>query len=311
MGTTLGISLSADHGTVSIRQQDGRFRDVGKVEGDVEYLGLIKRLSMQSSQHPSPPYGSMEDQWDDQPRQFLRKMRKAVGLPASSDVAVLSSMMQKLVDIAEPSSSTIISFPALPGLYQEDIADVATYLGIRVLEGNHHYPPHTITAVYAGHGMGLCESFTNEEKCTEEGLKLPVRQTLLVEYSEAALLLHVQSMREAYDLAWPDMDLATSFDLGNANPSEPDVFDKIRDLVTQLLSLRYGHFPQPPKGITVIMTGRPDRVSDSAFQRAITDGIEALGFEVDLLDNNPDYIAARGAAELAWRALSLSEQAEL
>jgi hypothetical protein len=49
-GTTLGISLSADHGVVSVREQDGTFRDVGKVKGDVVYLGLMKRLSLPTSE---------------------------------------------------------------------------------------------------------------------------------------------------------------------------------------------------------------------------------------------------------------------
>ncbi|KAF1957328.1 hypothetical protein CC80DRAFT_547240 [Byssothecium circinans] len=295
--STLGISLSADHGVVSAREQDGTFRDVGKVEGGVAYLDLMKRLSLQTSEHPShrpygsPPYGSPEDLWDDHPRQILRNIRKAVGLPASSDVAILSSVVRKLAKIAGPSSSTIISYPALPGLYQDDIADVATYLGIRVLPGNHRYAPHTITAAYAGHDMGLCESFLNEDKCTEEGLKLPVRYTLLIEVK--------------------NMDLATSFDLGNADPSEPDVFAKIRDLVTQILRTKYGDVPHPPEIIKVIMTGRPDRVSDAAFRRAINDGIKASGFEADILDDNPDYVSARGAAKLAWRALMLHEQVEL
>src|SRR5437870_1019831 len=120
----------------------------------------------------------MEEQWKDQPRQFWRKMRKAVGLPASPDVAVLSSMLKKLVELVEPSSSAIISYPALPGLYQEDIAEAANYLNLQMLEGNHRYPPHEIVAAYAGHSMGLCESFDDEERCTMQGLELPVRETL-------------------------------------------------------------------------------------------------------------------------------------
>jgi hypothetical protein len=59
------------------------------------------------------------------------------------------------------------------------------------------------------------------------------------------------------------------------------------------------------------LTGSTEKVSDAAFQRAIKDGIEVLGFEADILDNTSDYVSARSAAELAWRALMLHEQAEL
>jgi hypothetical protein len=154
----------------------------------------------------------MEDLWEDIPRQYMRDFRKIFGLPVSSNVAILSSMVRKLAEMAGPSSSTIISYPALPGLYQEDIADVATYLGLRMLSGNHVYAPHTIIAAYAGHGMGLCESYTDKIKCTEEGLELPVRRTLLVEISENALLLHTKIMREAYCDGSSGSDVASTLD---------------------------------------------------------------------------------------------------
>lgn len=260
----------------------------------------------------SPPYTDGDDQWNDQPRQFLRNIRKTVGLPASSDVAILASMVQKLVKLAGPSTSVIISYPAIPGLTQEDVADVETYLGLPVFEGNHWYQPHTVAAAYVGYGMGLCKSFNNRKKCTEEGLNLPVRQTLLVEYSETALLLHCQIMREAYDFGESVTYESSNLDLTETNPSDPDVLANIRDFVTEFArdQIRYPGI-HVPKACTVILTGPAKLVNEVAFQATIKDGIRILGLEVELLDKRPEYIASRGAAELAWRSFMLAQQAEL
>ncbi|KAF2734092.1 hypothetical protein EJ04DRAFT_577142 [Polyplosphaeria fusca] len=294
-GAALGISLAADHGTVSTRQRDGTFQDIGRVDGDASYIALVKRLSQVQTRHPSPPYDTMDDQWNDQPRQLWRKVRKSIGLPASSEVAALSSFLQKLVQLAGPCNSVIISYPALPGLYQEDIADSASYLNLLMPAGNHRYPPHEIVAAYAGHGMGLCKSFTNKDQCRKEGLELPVRPTLLAEGTETAVIFHVASMREAIDLASSDLDLSISSGLGS-----PDA-KFIPQHVAQLLRKRYDRLPERPKTITVILTG----TKWEGFQTAIKQGVEEAGFEAQILSANAEFVAARGAAELAWRARSL------
>jgi hypothetical protein len=146
-----------------------------------------------------PPYNNMEDMWDDQPRQWLRSARKLLYLPASSNVRVLSTMTSSLLALAThivPSSSVdsvMISFPALPGLYAEDISDTAHYLALPLRGGNHVYPPRSTVVAYAGCDMGLCTSYTDEEQCRKEGLDLSVRSVLLVEYTSVALLLHANT----------------------------------------------------------------------------------------------------------------------
>lgn len=59
--------------------------------------------------------------------------------------------------------SALISFPALSGLYQEDITDAANYVGLAKLgprlEASH---PDKDVAAYAGNGLGLCKDPHNE-----------------------------------------------------------------------------------------------------------------------------------------------------
>jgi hypothetical protein len=246
----------------------------------------------------------MEELWEDWPRQILRSTRKRIGLAASGDVAVISRMLRQVLDLqpADPRMSlranpVVISYPALYGLLQEDIADAAEYLGLSILSGNHVYQPRNIVAAYAGHGLGLCDTYGDRETCRREGIGLPVHEVLLVEHTEHALFLHVKGMREAYELASRDISIFADFSLGHMEV--PGLADKIGQAVRQFLQEKYRRVGLPVK-FTTIMTGSKIR---KEVTEAIEKAIKDLGCEVEMLNAEPEYIAARGAAELAWRSL--------
>jgi hypothetical protein len=201
----------------------------------------------------------MDELWEDWPRQLLRSARKRIGLAASSDVAVLSRVLQQVLDLQSAdlrislgTNPVVISYPAMYGLSQEDIADAAAYLGLSKFSGNHNYQPCSIVAAYAGHGLGLCEDYRNLETCRQEGLALPVREVLLVEYTEHALFLHAKVMREAYELANRDNAIFTDFTLSHIEV--PRRADKIGQAVHQFLQERYKNVGLSDK-FTAIMTG--------------------------------------------------------
>jgi hypothetical protein len=259
----------------------------------------------------SPPYGTMEELWEDWPRQILRSARKRIGLAASGDVAVLSRLLRQILDLqpADPrislrASPVVISYPALYGLEQEDIADAAAYLGVSILSGNHHYQPRSIVAAYAGHNLGLCETYRDMETCRQEGLGLPVRQVLLVEHTEHTLFLHASVMREAYDLASRDIDIFTDFSLGHMDG--PRRGKKIGQAVRQFLRDKYKNVGLPDK-FTTLITG--SKICDEVTV-VIEKTIKDLGCDVEIMNRDPEYIAARGAAELAWRSLRRVVEAE-
>lgn len=240
----------------------------------------------------------MEELWADAPRQAWRGFRKQLGLPASSDVKILSELVKELLALV-PSPSrpyVVISYPGLTALYNEDIVDTAEYLGLRKLEGYYHYHPREIIAAYAGHGMGLCDHMENREQCKNEGSQLPARGTLLIEYTEQALLLQTKILREAIDLADSDLHAAASFDLGSSSQMD-DHARHVAEFVDQFLRKWYPDFLIPGE-ILVIVTGNVD----STVQEAIREAVEGLVAKVELITSQSEYVAARGAAELAWRA---------
>jgi len=232
-------------------------------------------------------------------------MRKAAWLPASRDVAILSAMVKKLVVLAVsshgPPTSVVISYPALLGLCQEDITDTGLYLNLPVLPGAHHYPPREMVAAYAGHSMGLCKTFHDMKKCRTEGQELPVSRVLLVEYTEAALLLHTAIMSKATDLAYDNIEIAVTFELGSKEGREA----VIREFVLQFLRRRlYNGSTDATSRIKVIMTGSLDDRSNGDVRKAVEAAVMDMGWTAEIFASLPEFIAARGAAELAWRCLA-------
>ncbi|KAH7070206.1 hypothetical protein FB567DRAFT_539471 [Paraphoma chrysanthemicola] len=310
----IGIALTANHGTVSLRNKDGSFTDLGRIEGSLEYTKLMRRLASQESWHLSNPYNSLDDMWDDWPRQILRSVRKSIGLPASSEVAVIARFLKDILAHVEArvgrSPSALISFPALPGLFQEDIVDAVSYIGLRSLGNGFQKHPHEMVAAYAGNGLGLSTSCSGPGTCDKAGDKFEVRHTVLAEYTEAALLLHHGYMDKALEIPDAEMRLKVSFDLGSGRqPGEED----LRAFFLEFLSRVYtigGSFEAPEK-ITVILTGSSDSVVDGKVENASKAAVLALPSKFEGFFDSSGYIAARGAAELAWRALSPEENMEI
>ncbi len=124
-----------------------------------------------------------------------------------------------------------------------------------------------------------------------------MREVLLVEHTEHALFLYAKVMREAYELASRDIAILTNFSLGYIEV--PRRADKIGQAVRQFLQEKYKIVGLQDK-FTAIITG-------SKIYKEVTEAIETaakdLGCDIEILNGEPEYIAARGAAELAWRLL--------
>lgn len=147
-------------------------------------------------------------------------------------------------------SVVVVSYPSLAALSEEDINDAIQYLNLRTLEGYHQSQPRELVAAYAGHGMGLSESW----KCRTEDAVLPDRKTLV---------LHCGTMREAADYSDPDIDADTHYfpDPKNWNVHK----GYLRSKLNVLLKKRY-LFLRVPYFMTIIMTG--ERGADKEVSRS-------------------------------------------
>jgi hypothetical protein len=244
---------------------------------------------------------------------MLRSTRKTLGLAASADVGILAQMLRialELVDTSEdPDLRVLASFPALLGLCQEDILDTIFFVGLRGIRNGYQYHSHELTAAYAGHGFGLDRAGVPLYSNDLTNNNFSVRPMLLVEYTRAALLLHHDWMNKALEVPAPSIALTTAYELGsNREPSEMEIIEFILRYLIRLHMI--GHGGEVPKRITVIVTGSPESGADGKVQQVTRTAVEALHSEIESLDENPDYIAARGIAELAWRAVDQESDSE-
>ncbi|KAJ5976549.1 hypothetical protein N7481_010256 [Penicillium waksmanii] len=285
--------------TISLRHPDGSFEDVGRIEGDSSYLEMIKRLSSHAASHPSPPYASWDDMWSDTPRQGWRSLRKKMGLAASPDVQVISELVKKLLALCESAflPYVIISYPGITALYKEDINDVAEYLSLPKLTGFYNVHPWEVYAAFAGHGLGLCEHSEDKDRCKDEGVHLPIYETLLVQYTDQAILLHTTRLQTAVDVDYgaSDPHVKASFELG-ANSNADELASRVLEFVYQFMWPWYTGQLVPDE-LLVIMTG----ITDQTIQEAIREAAERVVPKTQILASNSEFVASRGSAELAWR----------
>lgn len=247
----------------------------------------------------SPPYSSMEDMWDDIPRHAWRSFRKKIGLAASPDVKIMSELVKKLLSLSKSATLpyVVISYPGIAAIYKEDINDMAEYLALPKLTGLYRFHPWEAYAAYAGHGLGLCEHFENKDLCRDEGKQLPEHETLLVEYTDQAILLHTLPLRTAVNVDFGDADphAIASFELG-ANSRVDKHASRVADFVYQFLIPWYGSLVFPDE-VLIIMTG----TRDEAIEEAIREAVGRLVPKTQILTSKSEFIASRGSAELSRR----------
>lgn len=211
----------------------------------------------------------------------------------------MSELVKKLLSLSKSDTLpyVVISYPAIAALYKEDINDIAEYLGLPKLTGLYKYHPREAYAAYAGHGLGLCEHLEGKDRCKDEGNQLPVHETLLVEYTDQAILLHTTRLRTAVDVDMGSADphATASFELG-ANSGVDKHTSQAAEFVYKFLNPWY-RGPLLPDELSVIITG----IRDDAIKEAIREAAGRVVPKVELLASQSEFIASRGSAELAWR----------
>lgn len=314
----VGFDLSSDYGATAVSFSNGTTIDLGAARGVSEYIETIRKLSLESSSHPTPPYYDLGHEWSDWPRQLYRRSRKAVGLPASRDVAALATMLGPLkattLKTVGDFKFVFVTVPHLPALYNEDLVDACEYVGLQLLTlpwwvcrsgDSAQWPITHINTAMAGNDIGMCHEFMNateclkELNCTYSGVSM---NTFSVLYTMGSLVAHVSPMCNAMHFyaasGVVDLELAQQMEGGTLE----EYWTHLRDLLREALGsyLDRGHELD-----LVILHGSSegyDHEFMDLLRQEVTQSQKSFTMP-KIVKEAPIFAAARGAAEFGRRCM--------
>lgn len=242
------------------------------------------------------------------PRQQWRKFRKWLGFPASAEVGIVSALLRDLKDVAEDVlgfevTSGGASVPWYPAVYDEDIGDAFDYLGVEYLQIIWYkflrtYLTYDDMVALAGHNLALCSDIKNASTCWDGSLR---DNYFIVHYSkhEIRMDLIITYNMGAYDF-YPSTRRIP--ELGSDHIGDAYYWLSLR---YQLLMWEYLLAVYRPSAI--ILTG--ESVQEPGFRQCVLESmIEMFGIAVPpILDDDPEYVQAKGVAELLRRRRYLPE----
>jgi hypothetical protein len=257
-----------------------------------------------SNHEISRPYLDVGEAIRDSARQTVRNTRKKLGLPSSGDVGTLSDMIHALRAqasnfVSEPVSAAAISIPHLAGLYGEDLHDAFEYLSLVYLEFfpfSNFRPIHASIAAYAGNGLGICADYRNAAACEEEELQIPSLFALSVSYTHTSLTTSQAHVSNAYYLE--ETPTLENLRLGYDARHEDSYWEAVRDMLQSPVV----DSPVQRDISMVLIFG--DASEKTKFREVLDEVVnDVLGGEPEIIDEQPEFSAAKGAAELAKRAI--------
>ena len=234
------------------------------------------------------------------PRQWQRKARKAVGLPASQDVGFLANMLSDLRNRVEertgkPFDSATVTTPNLIALYPEDLKDAFEYVGLRYLDFPlRHDGLYETSAAYAGYGNGLCSDYHDLVACRREQEDMPSEVVMAVLYTRTVLTVSLSIVKSAFYLYEPAYRHLSDFSLGYDARTEEHYWDTVATKLEQIM-LENPYYERPAK---VLLIG--DCVEDEMFQSTLHKILNNQMTDLpEIFIEDSEMAAAKGAAEFA------------
>ena len=255
----------------------------------------------------SPPYEGMDDYFADVPRVLVRRALKKVGLPASTDVGILATVIKNLrakieFDLDITVTDAVLATTHLEAIYEDDVEDICENAGFQHVTPKRAYRPmiYETGAAYGGYGFGWCKHWQNDTQCQKENVELPAISILGVHYSETALtstLAYIQTPVAPWEGYGHRVE---NFTLGSDAKTRYEREDDYWNDVKGAILKRMIETPSLRKPEMIIVTG--DMTSDDDFQSVLKDGLEEhLGWVPPIYSGDAAVAAAKGAAELRRR----------
>ena len=213
------------------------------------------------------------------------------------------SHLRDLVEIRihQPVTSASVTTIHLAALYREDLEDACEYLGLEYVPLPPRYDIlYDTLAAYAGYDLGLCSDYTDREVCKHEQQAMPEVVVMAVLYTRNVLTVTLSITKSAAYLYEPDYRHLEDFSLGHDARTQMDENDYWNSvgLALESIMLENPYYERPAK---VLLMG--DCVGDENFQRVLLQVLSNQVAEMpDILMEDSENVAAKGAAELAKRA---------
>ncbi|KAJ4367386.1 hypothetical protein N0V83_006968 [Neocucurbitaria cava] len=317
---SIGIHFTTSYAVAAARYQNGTIRDLVKVRGDAEYIELMTRWvkTRQSwredcnyiASRPSGQFqlGRGKCNW----RKVSRGVRGLLGLPLSRDAATLSSFLHIVKmkieeEMGEPVTAIAPTIFPLDPAKKQDFQAALDLTGLTSTRSQDGYDPvvyHDINAAYAGLGYGFCEEWTIKENCTWEESRLLYFDVLFLSFDNSSFTVTVDYLRKA------SRELNTyngnfSSDLGWWNLPIDEVprarfWAQIHEMIVDTVSA----WSHPPGRIVLMGEHGGDEEFRGVVEAALWSVMEVdadLMLQANELEDTT-RLAARGAAEMAWRA---------
>ncbi|OAK98899.1 hypothetical protein IQ06DRAFT_278590 [Phaeosphaeriaceae sp. SRC1lsM3a] len=275
----VGVHFTTSYAIAAARYLNGTTQDLAKVEGGAAYVDLVSR-------------------WADQER--------TVGM--EQDAAVLADFMKKTRDVMEIGLDMRIShiaptFPYLPTYANQAVREALSSAGLtstraQLLPNELAYDEVTAAEAAPGHDL-----HSSAEDHTSQMKSAPNQNVLYVNFDNSSFSIGAMSLRNAgqelkpirYDintqLGWWNMPV---YDIPRAK-----FWTRIHEMILHGLE----PMSRPPNRIVLM----GDHGADEEFKQVVTAAVwERYEFDVELMlsavrKEDAGRLAARGAAELAWR----------
>lgn len=168
---------------------------------------------------------------------------------------------------------------------------------------------YSASSAYAGFGFGLCKSYTQPHTYDwEEGFELPYERLLVMDFSEAALVMTMKGMKSSTRLrsGATIINPELGFMEGKSDEDIQELFKEINNRIRRFVQ------DYRAEVTLIILTGT--KAGDRKFIESIKDALEDLEtpnaitkLDSFLADSNADlnrvFATAQGAAEVAKRRL--------
>ncbi|TVY50745.1 hypothetical protein LCER1_G008416 [Lachnellula cervina] len=302
----VGFALETSYGAAVVRLHDGTHQRIALIEGDASYTTLLRRLATGPKNRTPDHFDSNWKKWQYVKARAQRHLNKLLGRPATSETAILATMVSALYNETQtwlgrdqPIAAAVLSSPDRIQLTDEEIDDVFDYLKLKNLmtELDSLEDLYATLAAYAGYGRGLYTTYTDVYACEREESRFPYQQSARDGLVDAAFIdPDLGHAREEVRLAFaPESDGELYWATVSA---------RIRELVISF----------KPRINQLLLTGT--LVTDARFKAALRDALHDIIAEdvLAILDGNGDnafnkdewkamfdFATARGAAEVAKR----------